>query len=150
LFFFHLALTGSSTSSLRHHIRTKHPRDWAKVVEAEKSKAEQDAANKAEAKKLQEEMEGDPDEDEEDLTPSTPQPTPGIYFQFSSFSSLIEYNVVIYVSYAKTDYNVGISSQTFKFDYFRNYFRTFEFRISFRICFAKFSRTRKSRLISGL
>ena len=77
LFFFHLALTGSSTSSLRHHIRTKHPRDWAKVVEAEKSKAEQDAANKAEAKKLQEEMEGDPDEDEEDLTPSTPQPTPG-------------------------------------------------------------------------
>jgi len=50
-------LTGSSTSSLRHHIRTKHPRDWAKVVEAEKTKAEQDAANKAEAKKLQEEME---------------------------------------------------------------------------------------------
>jgi hypothetical protein len=66
------ALTGSSTSSLRHHIRSKHPRDWAKVIEAEKVKAEQDAANKAEAKKLQEEMEGDPDDDEEDLTPATP------------------------------------------------------------------------------
>ncbi len=66
------ALTGSSTSSLRHHIRSKHPRDWAKVIEAEKAKAEQDAANKAEAKKLQEEMEGDPEEEEENLTPATP------------------------------------------------------------------------------
>ena len=68
-------MTGSSTSSLRHHIRSKHPRDWAKVIEAEKAKAEQDAANKAEAKKLQEEMEGDPDDDEEDLTPATPVPS---------------------------------------------------------------------------
>jgi len=65
-------LTGSSTSSFRHHIRSKHPRDWAKVIEAEKAKAEQDAANKAEAKKLQEEMEGDTDEDEDDLAPATP------------------------------------------------------------------------------
>ncbi len=50
------------------------------MIEAEKAKAEQDAANKAEAKKLQEDMEGDPDEDEEDLTPGTPTtpiPTPG-------------------------------------------------------------------------
>jgi len=42
------------------------------VLEAEKAKAEQDAANKAEAKKLQEDMEGDPEEEEEDLTPGTP------------------------------------------------------------------------------
>jgi len=48
------------------------------VIKAEKAKAEQDAANKAEAKKLQEEMEGDPEEEEEDLTPDTPAtPIPG-------------------------------------------------------------------------
>ncbi len=74
-------MTGSSTSSLRHHIKTKHPRDWARVIEAEKAKAELEAANKAEAKKLQEDMEGDPEEEEEDLTPGTPaaptSPTPG-------------------------------------------------------------------------
>ncbi len=69
-------MTGSSTTSLGHHIRSKHPRDWARVIEAEKAKAEQDAANKAEAKKLQEEMEGDPDEDDEDLTSATPVPGP--------------------------------------------------------------------------
>jgi len=75
-FRFVTALTGSSTSSLRHHFRTKHPRDWAKVVEAVKAKAEQDAANKEEAKKLQEEIEGDPEEEEEDLSQNQ-TPTPG-------------------------------------------------------------------------
>jgi hypothetical protein len=79
------ALTGSSTSSLRHHIRSKHPRDWVKVLEAEKAKAEQDAANKAEAKKLQEDMEGDPEEEEEDLTPGTPVTIPDclLYYEFN-------------------------------------------------------------------
>jgi hypothetical protein len=67
-------LTKGSTSGLRNHIKGKHPNDWAKVLQAEKEKAERDAANKEEAQKLQEEMEGDADEIEEDLT-QTPGPS---------------------------------------------------------------------------
>ncbi len=67
-------LTKGSTSSLRNHIKGKHPSDWAKVLNAEKDKAEREAANKEEAAKLQEEMEGDPDDVEEDLS-QTPEPS---------------------------------------------------------------------------
>jgi hypothetical protein len=43
-------------------------------LQAEKEKAEREAANKEEAQKLQEEIEGDPDDIEEDLT-QTPGPS---------------------------------------------------------------------------
>ena len=59
---------------MRNHIKGKHPNDWARVLQAEKEKAEREAANKEEAQKLQEEMEGDPDDIEEDLT-QTPGPS---------------------------------------------------------------------------
>ncbi len=59
---------------MRNHIKGKHPSDWAKVINAEKEKAEKEAANKEEAQKLQEELEGDPDDVEEDLT-QTPGPS---------------------------------------------------------------------------
>ncbi len=68
-------MTKGSTSSLRHHIKAKHPADGAKVITAEKEKAERDAANKEEAQRLQEEIEGDPDDLEEDLTQHTPGPS---------------------------------------------------------------------------
>ncbi len=61
-------MTKGSTSSLRNHIKGKHPADWARVLIADKETAERDAANKEEAQKLQEEIEGDPDDLEEDLT----------------------------------------------------------------------------------
>ncbi len=52
----------------------KHPSDWAKVITADKEKAEKEAANK-EAQRLQEEIEGDPNDLEEDLTQHTPGPS---------------------------------------------------------------------------
>jgi len=59
---------------LRNHIKGKHPADWEKVLTAEKEKAEREAANKEEAQKLQEEIEGDPEDLEDDLT-QTPGPS---------------------------------------------------------------------------
>jgi hypothetical protein len=50
------ALTQGYTSSLQHHKKNQHPSNWAKVLVPA-----HDAANKEEAKKLQEEIEGDPD-----------------------------------------------------------------------------------------
>ncbi len=41
-----LQLTQASTSSLRHHIKSQHPLDWAKVIKAEAEKAEKTASNK--------------------------------------------------------------------------------------------------------
>ena len=41
-----LQLTQASTSSLRHHIKSQHPLEWARVIKAEAEKAEKTAANK--------------------------------------------------------------------------------------------------------
>ena len=41
-----LQLTQASTSSIRHHIKSQHPLDWAKVIKVEAQKAEKTAANK--------------------------------------------------------------------------------------------------------
>ncbi len=72
-----LALPDGSTSTVRHHIRTKHPTQWIQLLTEEKDKAAAASAKQEEANKLLEEMEGDPDEIEEDLT----QPQVFFYFQ---------------------------------------------------------------------
>ena len=79
-----LALTQGSTSSLRHHIRSNHPSDWARVIQMETDKANRTAANKNELIQVIAQAEGSIDEEEEDLarmaTPGTSgqkRPAPG-------------------------------------------------------------------------
>ena len=75
-----LQLTQSSTSSLRHHIKSQHPLDWAKIVKMEAEKAEKTAANKVVLAKVIADQEGSIEEEEEDLaTPKTgkKRPAPG-------------------------------------------------------------------------
>ena len=65
-----LSMPDGSTSTVRHHIRTQHPTQWIQLLNEEKSKAAVATAKQEEANKLLEQMEGDPDEIEEDLTQS--------------------------------------------------------------------------------
>jgi len=75
-----LNLTQSSTSSLRHHIKSQHPLDWAKVIKMESEKSKKTAANKEVLVQVIAEQEGSIEEEEEDLaTPGTSKkrPAPG-------------------------------------------------------------------------
>jgi hypothetical protein len=65
-----LSLPDGSTSTVRHHIKSKHPTQWIQLLNEEKSKTEVANAKQEEANQLLEQMEGDPDEIEEDLTQS--------------------------------------------------------------------------------
>ena len=65
-----LTLPDGFTSTVRHHIKSKHPTEWVNLLTEEKSKAVEASAKQDEANKLLEQMEGDPDEIEEDLTQS--------------------------------------------------------------------------------
>ena len=57
-----------STSSIRHHIKTKHPQDWVRLLTEEKAKAEQAVAQQLVAEQTLADIEGNPDEIEEDLS----------------------------------------------------------------------------------
>ena len=65
-----LGLPSGTTSIIRHHIKSKHPAEWIHLLAAEKDKALIDKEKQEEAVKILDEMEGDPDEIEEDLTQS--------------------------------------------------------------------------------
>jgi len=75
-----LQLTQASTSSLRHHIKSQHPLDWAKIIKMEADKAEKAAANEVTLAQVIAQQEGSIEEEEEDLaTPGTSKkrPAPG-------------------------------------------------------------------------
>ncbi len=55
-----------------------------------------------------------------------------------------------FTSLTKMKSLLGYFTLTFKFNYFCSHLRKFEFRIFYRICFAKFQQTRKYRIYSGL
>jgi hypothetical protein len=49
-------------------VRSKHPTEWVTLLREEKTKAAEACAKQEEADKLLEQIEGDPDELEEDLS----------------------------------------------------------------------------------
>ena len=65
-----LGLPNGTTSMLRNHIRGKHPAAWINLLAEEKRKAVIDKEKQEEASIILDQMEGDPDEIEEDLTQS--------------------------------------------------------------------------------
>ena len=65
-----IGLPSGSTSLLRHHMKSKHPTKWVNLLSQEKKRAVTASEKQEEANKVLQEMEGDPDELEEDLTPS--------------------------------------------------------------------------------
>ncbi len=73
-----LQLTQASTSSLRHHIKSQHPLDLAKIIKMEAEKATKTAANKITLAQVIAQQEGSIEEEEEDLaTPGKKRPAPG-------------------------------------------------------------------------
>jgi hypothetical protein len=75
-----LQLTQSSTSSLRHHIKSQHPLDWAKIIKAETEKAEKTFANKVVLSQVIAQQDSSIEDEEEDLAtpgPSLKRPAPG-------------------------------------------------------------------------
>ena len=65
-----IALPSGTTSMLRHHMKSKHPTEWINLLSEEKNKAVIANEKQEKANQLLEQMEGDPDELEEDLTQS--------------------------------------------------------------------------------
>ena len=65
-----LGLPSGSTSLLRHHMKSKHPTEWINLLSEEKKKAVIASEKQEAANKVLQEMEGDPDDIEEDLTQS--------------------------------------------------------------------------------
>ena len=63
-----LTMPDGSTSSLRQHIKSKHPTEWVQLLTEEKNKAAQASAQQLEADQILQEIEGNPDELKEDLT----------------------------------------------------------------------------------
>ena len=63
-----LTMPNGSTSSIQHHIRTKHPKEWIRLLTEEKTKAEQATAQQLEADRVLADLEGNPDELEDDLS----------------------------------------------------------------------------------
>jgi hypothetical protein len=89
-----LTMPDGSTSSIRHHIKTRHPQDWVRLLTEEKSKAEQAVAQQLVADQTLAEIEGDPDEIEEDLSQVQVSP---IFELFSLLSLSFDYFVRFFV-----------------------------------------------------
>jgi hypothetical protein len=80
-----LTMPDGSTSSIRHHIKTRHPQDWVRLLTEEKSKAEQAVAQQLVADQTLAEIEGDPDEIEEDLSQVQVSQIRVIFVTFAKF-----------------------------------------------------------------
>jgi hypothetical protein len=73
-----LQLTQASTSSLRHHIKSQHPLEWAKVVKLEAERVTKATANKVTLAKVIAEQEGSiEEEDQATPGPSRKRAAPG-------------------------------------------------------------------------
>ena len=90
-----LTMPDGSTSSIRHHIKTKHPQDWVRLLTEEKAKAEQAVAQQLVAEQTLADIEGNPDEIEEDLSQVQ------VSYYRELFSSYFRYFRVIFVTFAK-------------------------------------------------
>ena len=95
-----------STSSIRHHIKSKYPTDWVRLLTEEKSEAEQAVAQQLVAEQTLADLEGNPDEIEEDLS----QVIQVSYY--GEFLSYYHYFRVIFVTFANYG-NSGIILVTF-------------------------------------
>ena len=71
-----MILTDASTTSLRHHIKEQHPAEYAKMLVREKERRDAQATRDEELGDVLAEIEGDPDEPEEDLSQAAA--TPGL------------------------------------------------------------------------
>jgi hypothetical protein len=69
-----MCLTDGSTTTLRHHIKDKHPAEYARILQRERERIAEKSEAAQELDKFIADVEGDPDEPEEDLSAAA---TPG-------------------------------------------------------------------------
>jgi hypothetical protein len=69
-----LAMPDGSTSTIRHHIKEKHRVEYAKILKLERERDQAKSESAKELDSLVEDLEGHPDEPEEDLSAEA---TPG-------------------------------------------------------------------------